>query len=169
MFKKTENVKEPKQKKVKAAPVAPEVKESRVMSILKKEYAFENWLLAILSPILVLYGVYIDLGKFGSVNLTTILGNSGIGFIDFFFQTDWSRIVVGSVLILIGLLVIIYLLIPIIKPSIDEMKKVSWPTVRQLGRDTGRVFIFLVFLMVLFTIYGYALDPLFNWLYSFAS
>jgi len=169
MFKKTENVKEPKQKKVKAAPVAPEVKESRVMAILKKEYAFENWLLAILSPILVLYGVYIDLGKFGSVNLTTILGNSGIGFIDFFFQTDWSRIVVGSVLILIGLLVIVYLLIPIIKPSIDEMKKVSWPTVRQLGRDSGRVFIFLGFLMLLFTLYGYALDPLFNWLYSFAS
>ena len=39
--------------------------ESRVMEILKKEYAFENWLLAVLAPILILYGVYIVLGKFG--------------------------------------------------------------------------------------------------------
>ncbi len=70
----------------------PEQKKSRVMEILKKEYAFENWLLAILSPVLILYGVYIVMGKFGSVDLTSILGNSEIGIIDFFFETDLKRI-----------------------------------------------------------------------------
>lgn len=52
---------------------------------LKKEYAFENWLLAILAPVIILYGVYIVLGKFGTVDLASALGNSGIGIIDFFF------------------------------------------------------------------------------------
>ncbi|MGD9910389.1 MAG: preprotein translocase subunit SecE [Candidatus Izemoplasmatales bacterium] len=143
-----------------------EEKHSRVMEILKKEYTVENWLLAILSPILLLYGVYIAKGSFGSVDLTAILGNSGVGFIDFFFQTDTARIIVGIVLIVIGALVILYLVYPILLPSIHEMKKVSWPSMRQLGGDTSKVFAFLLFLMLVFTLYGYALEPLFKWLYS---
>lgn len=154
-----ESVKKPKYN-------SQEEKHSKVMEILKKEYVIENWALAILSPVLLLYGVYIVIGKFGSVDLTAILGNSGVGFIDFFFQTDLARILVGSVLILIGLMVIIYLLLPILKPSIQEMKKVSWATPKQLGSDTTKVFAFLLFLMFVFTIYGYALEPLFKWLYS---
>ncbi|MFH0992997.1 MAG: hypothetical protein V1761_01455, partial [bacterium] len=66
----------PKKEKV---VLTPEQKKSRVMEILKKEYAFENWLLAILAPVLMLYGIYIIIGAFGSVDLTTILGGSGIG------------------------------------------------------------------------------------------
>jgi len=37
--------------------MTPEEKKSRVMEILKKEYKFENILLMILAPVLVLYGV----------------------------------------------------------------------------------------------------------------
>lgn len=155
-----------KEKPVKTPKYNPEEKHSRVMEILKKEYTIENWLLALLSPVLVLYGVYIVIGKFGTVDLTAILGNSGIGFIDFFFQTDLARIIVGVVLILIGTMVIIYLLMPILKPSFNELKKVSWPTAKQLGQDTSKVFAFLVFLMVVFTLYGFALDPLFKWIFS---
>jgi len=164
--------KEPKVKKEKPVKVAkpqkytPEEHHSKVMEILKKEYAFENWLLAILSPILLLYGVYIIIGKFGSYTLTDALGNSGWAFIDFFFQTDLARIITGSVLVLIGLLVIIYLLLPIVKPSYAEMKRVSWPTAKQLGRDTTRVFAFLLFLMFLFTVYSWILIPLFNLIYN---
>ncbi|MBU1145548.1 MAG: preprotein translocase subunit SecE [Firmicutes bacterium] len=158
-----------KEKKVKLAKpkkVITEEKQSRVMEILKKEYAFENWLLAILSPVLVLYGIYIVMGTFGSVDLTAILGTSGIGFVDFFFETDLKRILTGVFLILIGTLVIVYLVIPILKPSIQEMKKVSWASGKILARNTTRVFGFLVFLMVVFTLYGFVLDPLFKWLYS---
>jgi len=162
---------EKKVKKVKAAVQPklaknPDEKHSRIMEILKKEYAFENWLLAILSPVLILYGVYIILGKFGSVDLTTALGSSGYGFIDFFFETDLKRILTGVFLILVGTLVIIFLAIPVMRPSISEMKKVSWPTGRELGIDTIRVFGFLVFLILVFMIYGFALDPLFQWLYT---
>lgn len=59
----------PKKAKLKKEKIqlSPEQKHSRVMEILRKEYAFENWLLAILSPVLILYGVYIVTGKFGSL------------------------------------------------------------------------------------------------------
>lgn len=147
------------------APLA-DVKKSRAWEILKKEYAFENWLLAILSPVLVLYGVYIVLGKFGTIDLTAILGRSEIAFIDFFFETTLKRILTGSFLIIVGVLVIVYLVWPIMRPSIAEMKKVSWPTAGALASDSGKVFTFLVFLMVVFTLYGFLLDPLFKWLYS---
>ncbi len=151
--------------KAKVAPT-PEQKHSRVMEILKKEYAFENWLLAILSPVLVLYGVYIVLGKFGSVDLTAILGRSEVAFIDFFFETTLKRVLTGSFLILVGVLVIVYLILPILRPSLAEMKKVSWPSAASLAGDSSKVFTFLVFLMVVFTLYGFLLDPLFKWLYS---
>jgi len=155
-------VKEPKTSKFKSQ----EEKHSKTMEFLRTEYAVENWLLAILAPILLLYGVYIAKGSFGTVDLTAVLGNSGVGFIDFFFQTDTARIIVGVVLIVIGALVIIYLLYPIVLPSIHEMKRVSWASMKQLGGDTTKVFAFLLFLMLVFTVYGYALEPLFKWLYS---
>ncbi|MBI9008907.1 MAG: preprotein translocase subunit SecE [Tenericutes bacterium] len=139
---------------------------SRVMSILKKEYAFENWVLAILSPVLILYGVYIVMGKFGTVDLAAVLGNSGRGFIDFFFLTTLRRIFTGVFLILIGALVLVYLLIPYVRPSISELKKVSWPTSRILATNSLRVFAFLIFLSLIFVLYSFALDPIFKWLYS---
>jgi len=142
--------------------------ESRVMAILKKEYAFENWLLAILSPVLILYGVYIVIGKFGTVNLASILGGSGIGFIDFFFETTLKRILTGSFLIIIGGLVLVYLMIPYFRPSIVELKKVTFPTSKDLATNSVRVFTFLVFLSLLFVILGFAFDPLFKWIYSIA-
>jgi preprotein translocase SecE subunit len=140
--------------------------ESKVMEILKKEYKFENWLLAILSPVLILYGVYILVGKFGTVDLAAILGTSGIGVIDFFFNTTLKRILTGSFLVLIGALVLVYLLIPYIKPSVSEMKKVSWPTGKQLATNSGRVFTFLIFLMLVFYLYSAVLNPLFRLIYG---
>ena len=133
-------------------------------SYTEKEYAFENWLLAIISPVLIINGVYVVMGKFGGADLN--LGASGIKFIDFFFNTDLKRILTGSFLILVGTLVIVYLAIPILRPSIAEMKKVSWPTSKVLAVNTGRVFAFLLFLMLVFTLYGLALDPLFKCLLS---
>lgn len=166
-----DQVKEKKVTKIKPVktpkPVqTPDEKHSRIMEILKKEYAFENWLLAILSPVLILYGVYIILGKFGSTDLTTALGSSGYAFIDFFFETDLKRILTGTFLILVGTLVIVFLAIPIVRPSITEMKKSSWPSGKELAGDSGRVFAFLLFLIFVFTLYGFALDPLFKWIYT---
>jgi len=146
--------------------MTPEEKKSRVMEILRKEYKFENWLLVILSPILVLYGVYIVSGAFGSVDLTAILGSSGIAFIDWFFATDLKRILTGTFLIVVGALVIVYLAIPFFRPSFSELKKVSWPTAKELGTNSTRVFGFLLFLMFVFILYGFAFDPLFKWLYG---
>ncbi len=140
--------------------------ESRVMEILKKEYAFENWLLAVLSPVLILYGVYIIIGAFGSVSLTSVLGSSGVEFIDFFFKTDLRRILTGSFLVLIGALVLVYLMIPYFRPSISELKKVTWPTAKTLASNSAKVFAFLLFLAFVFVLYGLAFDPLFQWLYS---
>ncbi len=152
--------KQPKNKVSKPTKVNKD--ESRVMSILKKEYAFENWLLAILSPVLILYGVYIVMGRFGQTNLAAILGGSGIAFIDFFFLTTLRRVLTGSFLILIGTLVLVYLLIPYLRPSVAELKKVTWPTSKALATNSARVFAFLVFLALVFVLYGAVFNPIFR-------
>jgi len=138
--------------------------ESRVMAILKKEYAFENWLLAILSPVFILYGVYIITDQFGANVIG--LGTSGIGFIDWFFNTDLKRIIVGVFMILVGALVLVYLAIPFVKPSLAEMKKVNWPTSHELFKNVGRVFAFLVVLMLFFVLLDVVLNPLFDLIYG---
>ncbi len=46
------------------------------------------------------------------------------------------------------------------------MKKVTWPTGKELSIDSSQVFGFLIFLIVVFTLYGFMLDPLFKWIYS---
>lgn len=156
--------KEAKANNNKPSKVNKDQDSGRVMSILKKEYAFENWLLAILAPILILYGVYIVIGGFGSV--TFELGKSGRAFIDFFFLTDTRRVLTGTFLILIGTLVLIYLLIPYIRPSVSELKKVSWPSSKTLATNSLKVFTFLIGLSLVFVLYGLVLDPLFQWLYT---
>ena len=158
--------KEPKVKNKPSKATNTNQDESRVMAILKKEYAFENWLLAILAPLLVLYGVYIVMGKFGSVNLAAVLGSSGYGFIDFFFATSVRRILSGSFLILIGFLVLVYLLIPYMRPSFVELRKVSWPSTKTLALNSLRVFGFIIFLSLIFVLYSLALSPLFELLYN---
>jgi preprotein translocase SecE subunit len=158
--------KEIKEKKQKPTNLKTPKSESKVMEILKKEYKFENWLLAILSPVLILYGVYILLGKFGTVNLAAILGTSGIGVIDFFFNTTLKRVLTGLFLVIIGVLVLVYLLIPYIKPSVAEMKKVTWPTGKVLATNSARVFTFLIFLMLMFYLFSAILDPLFKLVYG---
>ncbi|MDT8337244.1 MAG: preprotein translocase subunit SecE [Candidatus Izemoplasmatales bacterium] len=158
--------KEIKEKKQKPTNLKTPKSESKVMEILKKEYKFENWLLAILSPVLILYGVYILLGKFGTVNLAAILGTSGYGVIDFFFNTTLKRVLTGSFLVIIGVLVLVYLLIPYIKPSVAEMKKVTWPTGKVLATNSARVFTFLIFLMLMFYLFSAILDPLFKLVYG---
>lgn len=158
--------KEPKNKNDKPNKLKEFRSESKVMEILKKEYKFENWLLAILSPVLILYGVYILLGKFGTVDLAAILGTSGIGVIDFFFNTTLKRIFTGAFLVIIGVLVLIYLLIPYVRPSVAEMKKVSWPTGKTLALNSSRVFTFLIFLMLVFYLYSAILNPLFKLIYG---
>ncbi len=140
--------------------LTPEQKKSRVMEILKKEYAFENWLLAILAPVLVLYGVYIIIGAFGSVDLTAILGSSGIGFIDFFFETDLKRILTGVFLILVGTLVIVYLAIPILRPSIAEMKKVSWPPRKDTLSSTAVVIVTVLIIVAFLGVVDFALGKI---------
>lgn len=138
--------------------------ESRVMAILKKEYKFENWVLGLLSPVFILYGVYIITNQFGANVIG--LGTSGIGFIDWFFNTDFKRIFVGVFMIVVGVLVLIYLAIPFVKPSMIEMKKVNWPTSHQLFHSVGRVFSFLFILMAFFVILDLILNPLFELIYG---
>ncbi|PKL00032.1 MAG: preprotein translocase subunit SecE [Tenericutes bacterium HGW-Tenericutes-1] len=46
------------------------------------------------------------------------------------------------------------------------MKKVSWLTGKELATDSSRVFGFLIFLIIVFMLYGFVLDPLFKWIYS---
>ena len=82
--------------------VKNEKKESRIMEILRTEYSFENWILAILAPFIALIGVYILDGSVVTISKTDW----------WIFNAEWKITVIAWFLVVIGISVIAYLLIP---------------------------------------------------------
>ncbi len=139
-------------KPAKAVKEKSEPKNSKVLEILRKEYPFENWILAILAPLLSLIGVYILDGQVVTVDKTDW----------WIFNSDLKIKIIAWVLIAIGVAVILFLLIPYLMPSFKEMKKVSWPTPKKLVGDSLRVFGFVLLFALLFTLYEVILNPIIN-------
>ena len=114
--------------------VKKEKKESKIMEILRTEYSFENWILAILAPFIALIGVYILDGSVVTISKTDW----------WIFNAEWKIKVIAWFLVVIGISVIAYLLIPHFKPSYVEMKKVSWLGVKKTVNHCLRVFGFVI-------------------------
>ena len=116
-----------------------EVKQSKLMEIISKEYKWETYLLGFLSIVAIALGLLI----FADV-LTVNADTPVIGNIPNLFA--WIITIVG----VIGL---ILFAIPIFKPAVPELKKLSWPTWRVFVANTTRVFIFLIVMSLMFLLF----------------
>ena len=116
-----------------------ELKSSKLMEILSKEYKWETYLLGFLSVVAIALGLLIFTDVL-SVNADTpIIGNYPNLF-------AWIITIVGVV----GL---VLFAIPVFKPAVPELKKLSWPTWRVFVANTTRVFIFLIFMSLMFLLF----------------
>ncbi len=116
-----------------------ELKQSKLMEIISKEYKWETYLLGFLSIVAIALGLLI----FADV-LTVNADTPVIGNIPNLFA--WIITIVG----VIGL---ILFAIPIFKPAVPELKKLSWPTWRVFVANTTRVFIFLIVMSLMFLLF----------------
>lgn len=116
-----------------------EVKSSKLMEILNTEYKWETYLLGVLSVVAVALGLLI-FSDVLTVNADTpIIGNYPNLF-------AWIIVIVGA----IGL---VLFAIPMFRPAVPELKKLSWPTWRVFVANTTRVFIFLIVMSLMFLLF----------------
>ena len=116
-----------------------EVKKSKIKEILSTEYKWETYLLGFISIVAIALGLLIF------TNILTLDENTAvIGRYPTLFA--WIITIIGS----IGL---ILFAIPLFKPAMPELKKLSFPTKRVFLANTVRVFIFIIVIAGLFLLY----------------
>lgn len=140
-----------------------EVKKNGALSIFTKEYKYEGIFLLALSLIALVLGTMVLLGTGETTSSSGLQINE-----DIFLIGDYPE-AFAWVLIILGAVSLILAAFPYFKPSISEVKRVTWPTRGQLFKNTAIVFAFTILLALFFVfsdwILGYAVD-LFQWLAS---
>ena len=107
-----------------------EIKPSKIMEILTTEYKWETYLLGVLSIIAIALGLLIFSNVLTVNESTPVIGGNGTLF-------AWIITIVGAV----GF---ILFAIPLFKPAVPELKKLTFPTFRVFVANATRVFIFII-------------------------
>ncbi len=131
-----------------------EVKKSKVLEILRKEYPFEKILLGFLGAIVLLLGVYLIEGTILTIKFTDW----------WIFNSDLKITIFSIFVIMIGVASFVLSIWPFFVPSIGEMKKVSWPDKQMIANHSARVFGFIFFIGLFFVVIDFGLIRLFTWL-----
>ena len=116
-----------------------EIKPSKIKEILTTEYKWETYLLGFLSTVAIALGLLIFANVLTVSENTPLIGNYPKLF-------AWIITIVGA----IGL---ILFAIPLFKPAVPELKKLTWPTWRVFLANSTRVFIFIIVLAGVFLLY----------------
>lgn len=109
-----------------------EIKPSKIKEILTTEYKWETYLLGVLSIFAIALGLLIFTEVLTVNESTPVIGGNGTLF-------AWIITIVGAV----GF---ILFAIPLFKPAVPELKKLTFPTFRVFIANATRVFIFVLVL-----------------------
>lgn len=141
--------------------IKKEKKEKKsLLAIVAKEYKWEGLVLLILSLISIILGVMIIIGA-NSEGTEGLIVNE-----DFYFIGQYPK-AFAWILITLGGVSFILAVWPYIKPSIGEVKRVSWPTKKVMLENTAVTFAFIIIIALLFIGYDALLNQvvrLFKWL-----
>lgn len=132
---------------------------SKILKFIKEDHKFENWLLFILSIVLLVISVYIFIGAVSDENEFADtyfnIAASGWKIGDYYlFDKTWKVVLTSSCIIVLALSSLIYCIFPVIKPSFTDLKFVTWTDKRTLFINSLTVILFIAFL----TLFFYALD-----------
>ena len=116
-----------------------EIKPSKIKEILTTEYKWETYLLGVLSVFAIALGLLIFTGVLTVNESTPVIGGNGVLF-------AWIITIVGAV----GF---VLFAIPLFKPAVPELKKLTFPTFKEFVANATRVFIFMIVLALIFLLY----------------
>lgn len=128
-----------------------EEKKKSLRSVLEKEYKYEGLLLLVLGIIVTVLGVLIHLG-------VTSKGAEGLVINEnFYFIGEYPKLF-AWILIILGAAAIILSIYPYYKPSIKEMKRITWPSKKEMLSNTLIVIAFIFIVALLFLGYDAILN-----------
>ena len=124
-------------------------KKNRLVEAFTKDYKYEGLLLLVLSIISIVIGVYF-LGNPPAV--TDLLGIPTKVFF-------WLLIALGGVSLLLSIW-------PYYKPSIYEVRRITWPTKKEMLENSLSTFIFVAIFVFFFLLVDFGLGELLDWIKS---
>ena len=130
------------------------------LSLVLREYKFEGLILLVLSLISIILGVMILIGVKTSGSDGLIVNQ------DYWFIGEYPK-AFAWILIILGAVSFVLAVWPYVKPSIGEVKRVSWPTKKVMLENTAITFAFILIIAGLFLGYDAILNQvvkLFKWL-----
>lgn len=126
-------------------------KQSRLAAVFTKEYKHEGLILLFLAIVAIVLGVIFLRGDFG----LTLEGVYLIG--------DYPK-VFSWILIGLGAFSLVLAVWPFYKPSIEEVKRVNWPTRGKLLKNTFTVLMFSIIMALFFLVADLGLNVIEDWL-----
>lgn len=135
-------------------------KSNGILSIFTKEYKYEGIILLFLSLVALVLGTMVLIG-INSEGSSGLVINENVFLIgDYPAAFAWILVVLGAVSLLLAI-------VPFFKPSISEVKRISWSTRATLLKNTAIVFAFILIMAIFFVlsdwIFSYVVD-LFKWI-----
>ena len=129
--------------------------ENKVLSIFVKEYKYEGLVLLVLALIAIVLGVMVLIGE-------STDGTSGLTINPNVFLIGSYPVAFAWILVILGAFSLLIALWPFYKPSVYEVKRVSWTSRGDLLKNTGIVFAFILIMAIFFVLadfaYGYLVD-----------
>ena len=125
-------------------------KKNRLAEVFMKDYRFEGLILLILAVVAIVLGVLILVGTLTIDANIPVLGD---------YPKVFAWILVGLGVVSLGLAVW-----PFYKPSVEEVKRVTWPTGKQFLYDSIIVLLFIAVLALFYTAIDTGFSALVNWL-----
>ncbi len=132
----------------------PEIKENKILTILKTEYKFERVLLGVLGVLVLVLGIYLVEGDVLEIRFTEL----------WIFNTDTKILIFSIIVIVVGAVALLMAIWSFFVPSLVEMKKVTWPSRSTILNHSARVFGFILILSLFFVLIDFGLRPLFLWI-----
>jgi preprotein translocase SecE subunit len=129
--------------------VIKEKKQSRLASVFTKEYKHEGLILLFLAIVAIVLGV---------LTITNELSFEGVYLIG-----DYPK-AFGWILVLLGVFSFILAVWPFYKPSIDEVKRVSFPSKGIVLKDSVTVIMFSLIMALFFALADSGLKVITDWL-----
>lgn len=128
-------------------------KKSFIKNVFTKDYKYENLILLILAIIAMVLGFMVIDGDLTINEKVYFIGEYPMVF-------AWILFILGAVSLLLSIW-------PFFKPSIGELKKVSWPSASTVFKNTAIVFAYVLIVAVFFVLADILLNQVvvfFQWL-----
>ena len=130
------------------------------LALVAREYRYEGLILLVLALISIILGVMILIGVKTEGSDGLIVNQ------DYWFIGEYPK-AFAWILIILGGVSFVLAVWPYVKPSIGEVKRVSWPTKKVMLENTAITFAFILIIAGLFLGYDAILNQvvkLFKWL-----